>query len=145
MGSKILQKVAIALIIIMNRIKLTSARKAILDHLEHIQGHVTPKQIHAALIDRLPSLNLTTVYRSLEYLVEHGLISVTDIGIGSPVYEKIHEVPHHHLVCLNCHEIIQIEHGPIDAFFNSLKEKHKFLIQTNHLVLYGTCLDCQQD
>ena len=129
----------------MNRIKLTSARKAILDHLESIQDHATAKQIHAALKGRLHSLNLTTVYRSLEYLVEHKLISVADIGIGSPVYEKIHETPHHHLVCLNCNAIIQIEHDPIEAFFNLLEEEQKFKIQTNHLVLYGICLDCQQE
>ena len=129
----------------MNRPKLTSARKAILEHLEHTHDHLTAKQIHAALKDRLPSLNLTTVYRSLEYLVNHKLISVADIGIGSPVYERIQEIPHHHLVCLNCHHIIQVEHEPIKTFFNLLEEKHKFNVLTNHLVLYGTCLDCQQE
>lgn len=141
-----MQIIAIAEKIIMNnRIKLTSARKAILDHLEHIQDHATAKQIHAALKDRLPSLNLTTVYRSLEYLVEHKLISVADIGIGSPVYEKINKTPHHHLVCLNCSTIIKIKHDPVEAFFNLLKQEHKFKVQTNHLVLYGTCLGCQQE
>ena len=137
-----MQKSAIATIYIMEKIKLTSARKAILDHLETTQDHLTPKQIHEALRDRLPSLNLTTVYRALEYLVDHKLISVADIGIGSPVYEKIHEIPHHHLVCLNCHKLIQIGHEPIEEFFNLLEEEHRFKVQTNHLVLYGTCEDC---
>ena len=140
-----MQKVANAGFNIMGRLKLTSARKAILEHLENTEDHLTAKQIHTALEDRLPSLNLTTVYRSLEYLVGHRLISVADIGIGSPVYERIHGVPHHHLVCLNCNEIIQIEHDPIEAFFKLLEKEQNFKVQTNHLVLYGTCLDCQQE
>lgn len=127
------------------KVKLTSARQAILEYLDQIQDHATAKQIHAQLKQRLPSLNLTTVYRSLEYLVNHKLISIADIGIGSPVYEKVHEHPHHHLVCLNCHEIIEIEHEPISSFFNSLEEEHNYRVQTNHLVLYGTCLDCQKE
>jgi len=127
----------------MSKIKLTSARKLILDYLEHTGKHLSAKQIHAEMLGRLPSLNLTTVYCSLDYLVEHNLISVADIGTGSPVYERVAEIPHHHLVCLNCQKIEELEHELVEPFFSLVQEQKGFRIITNHLVLYGTCLDCQ--
>jgi Fur family ferric uptake transcriptional regulator len=127
----------------MENLRLTSARKAVLELLESTGDHATALQIHAALISRLPSLNLTTVYRSLEYLVEHQLISVSDIGAGSPVYEKISAIPHHHLICQNCESIQQVDHSLIAPFFEFIKVDLGFDVLTNHLVLYGICQDCK--
>lgn len=127
----------------MNNIRLTSARKAILEHLEDTGSHSTAIDIHEALQTRLPSLNLTTVYRSLEYLVNYNLISVADIGVGSPVYEKISGTPHHHLICHNCNKIEQIDHALVAPFFEEINRKLGFKVLTNHLVLYGTCKSCK--
>ncbi len=138
-----MQKFANAKDSIMKKFKLTSARKAILEKLEQSQDHYTAIQIHDQLKERLPSLNLTTVYRSLDYLVDHGLISIADIGTGSPVYEKLNDPPHHHLVCLNCNKIEDINHTPVENFFKKIENDCRFTVKTNHLVLYGTCIDCQ--
>ena len=129
----------------MTEIKLTSARKAILEALEASPRHNTAVQIHKALIDRLPSLNLSTVYRSLDYLVGHKLISVSDIGAGSPVYERVSDRPHHHLICLNCGDLINLNHALVEPFFEMLSKEFNFRVQTNHLVLYGTCEGCQTE
>jgi Fur family ferric uptake transcriptional regulator len=128
----------------MTKTHLTTARKAILEILETNGEHLTPAEIHQQLTERLPSLNLSTVYRSLDYLVEHELISVADIGTGSPVYERLSDTPHHHLVCLRCNHILKLEHEIVDPFFDVLKEEKDFAIQTNHLVLYGYCGHCQE-
>ena len=123
---------------------LTSARRAVLELLEQSEAHLSPAEVHQQLKSRLPSLNLSTVYRSLEYLVAHELITVANLGTGSPVYERLGETPHHHLVCLNCKHIQEIEHELVDPFFDTLKQQKDFAIQTNHLVLYGLCSDCQE-
>ena len=128
----------------MSKIHLTSARKAVLETLEDTGTHLTAAHIHEQLTDRLPSLNLSTVYRSLDYLVEHELISVSDIGVGSPVYELLTDTPHHHLVCLNCGRILQVDHQLVAPFFETLRQEKTFTVQTNHLVLYGLCADCQE-
>ncbi|MEN8242712.1 MAG: transcriptional repressor [Chloroflexota bacterium] len=126
-------------------IHLTTARKAVLELLEHSDAHLSPAEVHQRLKERLPSLNLSTVYRSLDYLVAHELITVADMGTGSPVYERLSETPHHHLVCLNCSEILKLEHEMVAPFFESLKQHKNFTIQTNHLVLYGLCSHCRED
>lgn len=126
----------------MKNIRLTSARKAILEHIEEAEAHLMATQIHLALSQRLPSLNLTTVYRSLDYLVEHKLISVADIGKGSPVYEKVSETLHHHLICQKCHAIAQIDHSHIAPFFQKLNQETGFEVTSNHIALYGICENC---
>jgi Fur family ferric uptake transcriptional regulator len=129
----------------MSEIHLTTARKAVLEILESSGEHLTAAQVHARLTERLPSLNLSTVYRSLDYLVEYERITVADIGVGSPVYERLSETPHHHLVCLNCGHILTLENELVAPFFKSLKTEKNFQIQTNHLVLYGLCDHCQEN
>lgn len=128
----------------MTDIHLTSARKAVLELLEDSGKHLSAAQVHEQLINRLPSLNLSTVYRALDYLVEHRLVSVADIGAGSPVYERLSDTPHHHLVCLNCGHIVKLEHNAVEPFFHTLEAQQDFAIQTNHLVLYGLCGYCQK-
>jgi Fur family ferric uptake transcriptional regulator len=123
--------------------KLTTARRAVLELLEHSEAHLSPAEIHQQLLERLPSLNLSTVYRSLDYLVAHKLITVADLGAGTPVYERLSDTPHHHLVCLNCAHIQKLEDELVSPFFNTLQEHKNFSIETNHLVLYGLCGHCQ--
>jgi Fur family ferric uptake transcriptional regulator len=129
----------------MKNVRLTSARAAILEILDSEQTHLAATQIHESLQERLPSLNISTVYRSLDYLVEHSLVSVTDMGTGTPVYEKLDANPHHHLVCLNCKEFFHLEHNLVTPFFETLEQELSFEVQTNHLVLYGICKHCQSE
>lgn len=124
------------------KVRLTTARQSILEELQKAQAHLTAREIHDSLQTRLPSLNLSTVYRNLVYLVEHRLISVSDMGVGSPVYELIGGDIHHHLVCQQCHQVINLGHDQVAPFFEDLAKQHGFEVHTNHLVLYGFCREC---
>jgi Fur family ferric uptake transcriptional regulator len=124
--------------------RMTTARQLILDELKDAETHLTAIQIYNNLKKRLPSLNISTVYRSLEYLVGNHLISVSDLGQGSPVYESLQTEIHHHLVCLNCKEVMQLENEIVNQFFGTLQEEKNFIVLTNHLVIYGHCEICQE-
>ena len=125
--------------------KLTSARQAILEELGNSGSHLTTIQLHERLSDRLPSLNLSTVYRSMEYLVQKQLVTISDLGLGSPVYELIQDEVHHHLVCINCRMILPLEHDEVSKFFKKLERERNFVVKTNHLVLFGICENCQDE
>lgn len=130
----------------MDNLRLTSARKAILEELKSSHNHLTASQLHQRLAERLPSLNLSTVYRSLEYLVENELISISDMGLGSPVYELVDDSePHHHLVCLNCKEAFILSDELVQPFFNRVEQTHNMEIHTTHLVLFGICDHCKEE
>lgn len=123
--------------------KLTTARSIILETLEANQKHMTAFQVFVAVKPRLPSLNMSTVYRSLEYLTHQGLISVADVGGSMPVYEVV-SYTHHHLVCENCGNISLVEHDKVKDFFESISKTYNFTIHTNHLILFGLCEKCRK-
>jgi len=106
-------------------------------------AHLTSNQIHEHIRARLPAVNLSTVYRALERLANSGKVSVSDMGIGSAVYEVLTDGPHHHIVCQKCRQVSTLGHGDVGEFFNAVQQKTKFQIVTNHLILFGVCERCQ--
>jgi len=124
--------------------RLTSARSIILETLNADHKHWTAQGVHEAVKPQLPSLNLSTVYRALDFLSSEGHISVSDLGLGTPVYESIQYGYHHHLVCQECSQIFDLSHKEVNEFFAKISREKKFDICTNHLILFGTCEECQK-
>jgi Fur family transcriptional regulator, ferric uptake regulator len=123
--------------------KTSSVDQIIIEFLTHKQHHFTSQQVFDQIKTRLPAVNRSTVYRSLERLVNQGKLSVSDIGAGSLVYELVENGTHHHLVCQHCHQIITIPPEEVTRLFNSIEQDSHFQIITNHLILYGICPECQ--
>jgi Fur family ferric uptake transcriptional regulator len=121
---------------------LTTARALIFETLEANQTHMTAYQVFEAVKPRLPSLNMSTVYRSLEYLTHKGMISVADVGAPMPVYEVVSNT-HHHLVCQSCGNILLVDHEQVKTFFDHISQTYQFTIHTNHLILFGLCEKCR--
>jgi Fur family ferric uptake transcriptional regulator len=117
----------------------------ILEILDKEHAHLTSHEIYEQIRPRLPAINPSTVYRALERLTNGGKISVSDIGIGSAVYESLTTGLHHHLVCQRCKHVFTMEHEEVGAFFEMVQQKRGFQVITNHLVLFGICEDCQPD
>ncbi len=124
--------------------RTSSVDQTIIELLSHEHAHLTSNQVLEDIRGRLPAVNHSTVYRSLERLVGQGKVSVSDMGTGSAVYELVSGQRHHHLVCQKCGKVITIGDDDVLRFFTSLKDKHHFEIATNHLILFGTCSNCLQ-
>jgi Fur family transcriptional regulator, ferric uptake regulator len=123
--------------------KTSSVDQIIIEILDHKQNHLTPQRVFEQIKSRLPAVNRSTVYRSLERLVNQGKISVSDMGTGSLVYELVGSGLHHHLVCQQCHHIIFIPNEAVAQLFSKIEQDNRYQITTNHLILYGICPDCQ--
>jgi len=86
--------------------RLTVPRQIILDVLSKTSKHLSAEDIYHAVHKGYPAIGLTTVYRTLELLVQMGLVFKFDFGDGRARYE-LSEGPkgarhHHHLVCTDC-------------------------------------------
>jgi Fur family transcriptional regulator, ferric uptake regulator len=117
----------------------------IIETLKNEHSHLTSHEVFSRIQQQLPAVNPSTVYRALERLVKAGKVSISDMGVGSEVYELAEGDRHHHLVCQNCGKIITLKHEEVDDFFSKLEQEKKFKIITNHLVLFGICEDCQKN
>ena len=123
--------------------RTSSVDLIILETLSKEHAHLTSHEVYEHIRSQLPAVNASTVYRSLERLANAGKISISDMGTGSEVFESLIDGMHHHLVCQNCGKVITIGHEEVKDFFAAIQQKNKFVIQTNHLILFGVCEQCQ--
>lgn len=123
--------------------RLTPQRLAILDILDHNVGHLSPLEIYQHASQRLPGITETTVYRTLDFLANHGLAVAAHMGEGKLGYESSVR-QHHHLICRNCGYSIEIAPIFLEALTNQFKEQTGFMIDCSHLTFLGLCPDCVQ-
>lgn len=113
--------------------------------LRTLKGHSSADRVYQAVLPKLPSITRATVYRNLEVLRDEGLVTCTDLGQGSMVFEVRDDYHHHHLVCLKCGHMQEVP----DQLFNSLAEgiqkKYKFQPRLEHLAIFGLCKQCANE
>ena len=91
-----------------------------------------------ALNPRLPQLSGMTVYRILGTLVSLGLVSKTCHPGWSVRFDpKIHQ--HHHLVCLDCGGIIDVEDARLNRIPWPDVRRHEFQIEDYSIHFRGRC------
>ncbi len=92
-------------------------------------------------------INLVTVYRFANLLVELGLARRVEFGQGYYRYER--EEPqdgphHHHLVCQRCGKVEDFRGCDIAPLTSRLEAESGFKVERHQLELYGTCPTCQE-
>lgn len=122
--------------------RMTSQRMAILHVLQHSGKHLSPTEVYDQARDELPGLTETTVYRTLEFLVENGFARSAHMGTGHLVYE-IARHEHHHLKCRICGNEIEVEHALLTKLYRQLESASGYRLTDSHLTFFGLCPDCQ--
>lgn len=89
--------------------------------------------------------HLATVYRTLERLVDTGLIERVDFQEGKFRYEY-HRSHHHHAVCNDCGNVEDVADtvAEVKAIEGRLRKESGFLVTKHALELFGTCNKCQK-
>ncbi len=121
----------------------TPQRLAIMHVLDDVKEHISPVEIVDEVKTRIPGINDSTVYRTLDLLVREGLVLETHLGSGQIVYEVAHS-NHHHLLCRKCgsEELVQGEEL-VDLYAHF--ERHTgYKIDSVHMTFFGLCPDCQK-
>jgi Fur family transcriptional regulator, ferric uptake regulator len=124
-------------------VRITPQREMILDALAHGSGHMTAEEIYAQVKEHTRVINIATVYRTLDMLVEAGLASRANLWDGRLVYATSLHGPHLHLVCRSCGSTVDADSGLLSPFVEQVKDQYHFLADWQHLSLQGTCQDCQ--
>jgi Fur family transcriptional regulator, peroxide stress response regulator len=119
---------------------LTVQRRAVLEALSLRLDHPIADRIFDDVRKRMPEISRTTVYRVLETLVRVGIArKVCHPGAAARYEVKTHR--HHHLVCLNCETMVDLE----DASLDSLplpSASSGFHIEDYSIQFRGLCSDC---
>jgi Fur family ferric uptake transcriptional regulator len=123
--------------------RLTPQRELVLAAVERL-GHATPDEIYAEVRTHSQSINLSTVYRTLELLDELGLIRHAHLSDRAPTYHSATGHEHAHFVCRECRTVISIGLEDVEEALGGLAGQHGFAPDYGHLTVFGTCADCRQ-
>ena len=77
----------------------TRQRAEVLALLTETDDFRTPQQLHMTLRERGARVGLTTVYRTLQVLVDAGEVDTMRLPTGDQLYRRCSRTHHHHLVC----------------------------------------------
>lgn len=125
-------------------VRLTPQRAMVLEAIYHSDGHLSVDEVHERVQRQSPYVDLSTVYRSVMFLKQQGVIGELRLD-GQPVrYEAIHSGhEHHHAVCSGCGAMIEIHSEDLESLSAILDAKYGFTISLVHLTLTGLCPDCR--
>lgn len=122
--------------------RLTPQRQLVLDAVRRL-GHSTPDALATEVQRSAPSVNITTIYRTLELLEQLGLVRHTHLDHGAPTYHPA-EDEHVHLVCRRCGDVVEESTDLVAGLVSELAEQRRFAVDVGHITIFGTCGTCQQ-
>ena len=123
--------------------RITPQREMIVEAIAHAGGHATAEEIYDQVKVRTRAVNLATVYRTLDLLVEKGLASRADLWDGRVVYATMLHGPHIHLVCRQCGGISLADSTVLQSLGVKLLTSYNFTPDLQHLSIVGLCADCR--
>ncbi|RKT71838.1 Fur family transcriptional regulator [Saccharothrix variisporea] len=123
--------------------RMTPQRQLVLDAVRDL-GHATPEQICQRVQATAPTVNITTVYRTLDLLDRLGMVRHTHLGHGAPTY-SVDEHEHVHLVCHKCGRVDEAPCDLLTPVAGTLRREFGFELDASHLALSGTCRDCLKE
>lgn len=124
-------------------VRITPQREMILEALAHGKGHMTAEELFDQVQEHTRVVNIATVYRTLDMLVEAGLASRANLWDGRQVYAPRQHGPHLHLVCRSCGATLDADSGLLLSLVEQAQQKYQFSIDWQHLAVQGICQACQ--
>ena len=126
------------------KLKLTSERLNILASIFQRESHVDAETLHAHLRTEGGDISRATVYRTLDLLVQAGLVRKNSLGANHANYEAARGDEHHdHLICLNCTEVIEFYRPDLEALQEGICADHGFKLIHHSLQIFGLCPSCK--
>ena len=122
-------------------LQVTYQRLAIYQALYFTKEHPSAEVIYQQVKKRFPMISLGTVYKTLEKFFEVGLIQKVSPVTEVARYDAL-TGPHHHMVCLECQSIQDIEDTAEEQKI-SLPVKNGFQVVRQQVVLQGYCPGCK--
>ncbi len=122
-------------------VKLTHQRLEIFQEVAGSSDHPDVETVFKGVRERVPTVSLDTVYRTLWLLLDLGLI--TTLG---PPRERVrfdaNMRPHHHFVCSQCGRTRDFYSDALDELKVPRSVKSLGRVETMRVEVRGLCLEC---
>lgn len=120
---------------------LTKQRQAILQVIRESDQHLTANQVFEDARRVLPGISFATVYNSLRYLKNEGLIGEVYFGTGATRYDRKMD-RHDHAICRLCGKLVDLDLPIPKALVQQATSLSQFETESIEVILRGLCPDC---
>jgi Fe2+ or Zn2+ uptake regulation protein len=122
---------------------LTKQRQCVLRVIRDSEKHLTANEVFEVARSLLPGISFATVYNSLRYLKNEGLIGEVQLAPGASRYDR-NLSRHDHAICNVCGKIVDLKLALPPYLFERASEVSTFEAQSIEVTIRGRCPDCRQ-
>ena len=127
------------------RLPVTRQRLEVAEALGRVADHPSVERIHRDLLQRGVQVGTATVYRTIDLLVESGLVRQHDFGEGYRRFEAAPERMHHeHLICQRCGRVVEFTNERLERMLEMVADEMDFLHRRHRVEIYGLCPECRR-
>ena len=123
--------------------RLTPQRRLIADIIHENASHLTAEDIISYVQRKMPGVNKSTIYRTLDILEHAGCVFKSESG-NHFIYHHAEEGHHHHLICTKCGKTEECSENIFHQVERSLAQKYGFQANFQHMVVEGLCEACKK-
>lgn len=123
-------------------LKLTPQRRLIADIIHDAKGHITAGEIIKHVQAKMPGVNKSTIYRTLDILEKAGCVYKSEQG-DEFIYHHDEKAHHHHLMCSRCGKTVECSEDIFVPLRRLLTNKYGFRVDLKHIVMNGICGECK--
>jgi Fur family transcriptional regulator, ferric uptake regulator len=122
-------------------LRRTVQREAIIEAAFGTTDHFTAEELLLKAKKIETSVSRATVYRTLPLLVESGMLRELDLGSDTKVYDPnfVEHPTHNHLICVDCHKIIEFEDTNMELLENCITRRLGFSPTNKAVTIEGHC------
>lgn len=124
-------------------LRVTRQRLLVLAALVDDPYDATAQKIHERLRAEGREIGLATVYRTLGALSEADVVDTLSHLRGETCYRLCGEEHHHHLLCSECHRIVELTNCGLEDWIDGVAAEHGFTASSHEIELVGVCSDCR--
>lgn len=124
-------------------VRPTRQRLLVLEALAAEPHDATAQELHARLRKRGEGVGLATVYRTLSLLSRQHVVDELSHRASESCFRLCAPGHHHHLVCISCHRVEELDDCMLDEWLTSASRSRGFSATSHTLEVSGVCADCR--
>ncbi len=126
--------------------RMTNQRRLILETLVDMESHPTAEELYHLTRQNDPTINLSTIYRTLRWLLDENLIQshTFEEDRSHKHFDLNPDLGHNHFLCTCCNTLFEFDSMQINEIKTQFEQRTGAEVHSGEVILYGFCAKCRE-